>query len=583
MLTAEYLSPYSLLTGQYLGVIRTIVSNSKTAEESAIEDFDVFDDLDETIVFETSKQSATVKINNVVVGEVDLPVSEVDVYVNVANPSIPFIKNPKEFIHSATVVANSIVTNPGESLHIMIDQSHVRSKYGEQDAAFTIEVINVEQGEEANVESMINVESYFAAIASSYISKVYGVKMEQGSQDISEKTKEIAEKTGEKIVEGWEKTKDIAGRVAENFKQGWEKTKDIAGRVTEDFKQDWEKFQVEAKEKVKDMVLTPQEKQVLQDPFVKVYMKVRDIIERFIQEVITFFGKLKAELSQILSKIEQQVESIVKLIKDFVSHYPIIVTAVATASIVGIITLIMKKRAVRVAAREFASIPNDKLTYAVLDDIASVLIVTNPTLNVKQVAKEAISIFEQAGKKGINNYKKLVSKFVSKEAYVKVSQRKANPGIIPVLVGILKAATPIVGAGIFGFIIGLLTALNTDKIVEAAKQVQDTAANVAQKSGEVVEKIGGEVKQTAGDVAEKVQTTGKSLIEKLQQVYSDTPTFAKVGVAGLIGVGVILVGAKILQTLRKRRIVSTSMDINKVKQDVKNMNNRVFAFAYTGK
>jgi len=565
MLTTEYLSPYSLLTGQYLGVIRTIVSNSKTTKESAVEDFDVFNDLDETIVFEASKQSATVKINNVVVGEVDLPVSEVDVYVNVANPSIPFIKNPKEFIHSAAVVANSIVTNPGESLHIMIDQSHVRSKYGEQDAAFTIEVINVEQGEEANVESMINVESYFAAIASSYISKVYGVKMEQGSQDISEKTKEIAEKTGEKIVEGWEKTKGIAGRVAEDFKQGWEK------------------LQVEAKEKVKDMVLTPEEKQVLQDPFVKVYMKVRDIIERFIQEVITFFGKLKAELSQILSKIEPQVESIVKLIKDFVSHYPTIVTAVATASIVGIITLIMKKRAVRVAAREFASIPNDKLTYAVLDDIASVLIVTNPTLDVKQVAKEAVSIFEQAGKKGINNYKKLASKFVSKEAYVKVSQRKANPGIIPALVGILKAVTPVVGAGIFGFIIGLLTALNTDKIVEAAKQVQDTAANVEQKSGEVVEKIGGEVKQTVGDVAEKVQTTGKSLVEKLQQVYSDIPTFAKVGVAGLIGVGVILVGAKILQTLRKRRIVSTSMDINKVKQDVKNMNNRVFAFAYTGK
>jgi len=517
MLTAEYLSPYSLLIGQYLGVIRTIVSNSEITEESAIEDFDVFDDLDETIVFETAKQSATVKINNVVVGEVDLPVSEVDVYVNVANPSIPFIKNPKEFTHSAAVVANSIVTNPGESLYIMIDQSHVRSKYGEQDAAFTIEVINVEQGEEANVESMINVESYFAAIASSYISKVYGVKMELGLQDVSEKTKEI----------------------------------------------------------VKKMVLTPQEKRVLQDPFVKVYMKIRDIIERFIQEVITFFGKLKAELSQILSKIEPHVESIVKLIKDFVSHHPIIVTAVATASIVGIMTLIMKKRAVRVAAREFASIPNDKLTYAVLDDIASVLIVTNPTLNVKQVAKEAISIFEQAGKKGINNYKKLVSKFVSKEAYGKVSQRKANPGIIPALVGILKAATPIVGAGIFGFIIGLLTALNTDKIVEAAKQVQDTAANVAQKSGEV--------KQISGDVAEKVQTTGKSLIEKLQQVYSDIPTFVKVGVTGLIGIGVILVGAKILQTLRKRRIVSTSMDINKVKQDVKNMNNRVFAFAYTGK
>ena len=562
MLTAEYLSPYSLLTGQYLGVIRTIVSNSKTTKESAVEDFDVFNDLDETIVFEASKQSATVKINNVVVGEVDLPVSEVDVYVNVANPSIPFIKNPKEFIHSAAVVANSIVTNPGESLHIMIDQSHVRSKYGEQDAAFTIEVINVEQGEEANVESMINVESYFAAVTSSYISKVYGVKMEQ---NILEKTKEIAEKTGEKIVQGWEKTKGIAGRVAEDFKQGLEK------------------LQVEAKEKVKDMVLTPEEKQVLQDPFVKVYMKVRDIIERFIQEVITFFGKLKAELSQILSKIEPQVESIVKLIKDFVSHYPTIVIAVATASIIGIITLIMKKRAVRVAAREFASIPNDKLTYAVLDDIASVLIVTNPTLDVKQVAKEAVSIFEQAGKKGINNYKKLASKFVSKEAYVKVSQRKANPGIIPALVGILKAVTPVVGAGIFGFIIGLLTALNIDKIVEAAKQVQDTAANVEQKSGEVVEKIGGEVKQTVGDVAEKVQTTGKSLVEKLQQVYSDIPTFAKVGVAGLIGVGVILVGAKILQTLRKRRIVSTSMDINKVKQDVKNMNNRVFAFAYTGK
>jgi xanthosine utilization system XapX-like protein len=548
------------LIGQYLGVIRTIVSNSKTTKESAIEDFDVFDDLDETIVFEDSKQSATVKINNVVVGEVDLPVSEVDVYVNVANPSIPFIKNPKEFIHSAAVVANSIVTNPGESLHIMIDQSHVRSKYGEQDAAFTIEVINVEQGEEANVESMINVESYFAAIASSYISKVYGVKMEQGSQDNSEKIKEIAEKTGEKNVEG-----GIVSKVAEGFKQGWEK------------------LQVEAKEKVKDMVLTPEEKRVLQDPFVKVYMKVRDIIERFIQEVITFFGKLKAELSQILSKIEPQVESIVKPIKDFVSHYPIIVTAVATASIVGIIMLIMKKRAVRVSAREFASIPNDKLTYAVLDDIASVLIVTNPTLDVKQVAKEAVSIFEQAGKKGINNFKKLVSKFVSKEASVKVSQRKANPGIIPALVGILKAAAPVVGAGIFGFIIGLLAALNTDKIVEAAKQVQDTAANVAQKSGEVVEKIGGEVKQSAGDVAEKVQTTGKSLIEKLQQVYSDIPTFAKVGVAGLIGIGVILVGAKILQTLRKRRIVSTSMDINKVKQDVKNMNNRVFAFAYMGK
>jgi hypothetical protein len=367
--------------------------------------------------------------------------------------------------------------------------------------------------------------------------------MEQGSQNISEKTKEIAEKTGEKNVE-----KGIAGIVAEGLG---------------------------IKEKVKGMVLTPEEKRVLQDPFVKVYMKIRDFIERFIQEVITLFSKLKAELSQILSKIEPHAEPIVKPIKDFVSHYPAIATVVATASIVGIMMLIMKKRAVRVATREFASIPNDKLTYAVLDDIASVLIVTNPTLNVKRVAKEAVSIFEQAGKKGINNYKKLASKFVSKEAYVKVSQRKANPGIIPALVGILKAATPIVGAGIFGFIIGLLTALNTDKIVEAAKQVQDTAANVAQKSGEV--------KQTAGEVAEKVQTTGKSLIEKLQQVYSDIPSFAKVGIAGLIGVGVILVGAKILQTLRKRRIVSTSMDINKVKQDVKNMNNRVFAFAYTGK
>jgi hypothetical protein len=118
--------------------------------------------------------------------------------------------------------------------------------------------------------------------------------------------------------------------------------------------------------------------------------------------------------------------------------------------------------------------------------------------------------------------------------------------------------------------------LNSDKIVKAAKQVQDTAANAAQKSGEVAEKIG-------GDVAEKVQTTGKSLIEKLQQVYSDIPTFAKVSIAGLVGVGVILVGAKILQTLRKRHIESTSMDINKVKQDVKNMNNRVFAFAYAGK
>lgn len=564
MLTAEYLPPYSLLTGQYLGVIRTIVSNSKTIKESAIEDFDVFDDLDETIVFEASKQSATVKINNVVVGEVDLPVSEVDVHVNVASPSIPFIKNPKEFIHSATVVANSIVTNPGESLHIMIDHSHVRSKYGEQDAAFTIEVINVEQGEEANVESMINVESYFAAIASSYISKVYGVKMEQGPQDIWEKTKEIAEKTGQKIAEGWEKTKDIAGRVAE------------------DVKQDFEKFQFALKEKTRDAVLTPAEKQILQDPFVKIYLKVRDIIERFIQEVITLFGKLKAELSQILSKIEPHVEPMVKPIKDFVSHYPAITIAVATASIVGIIMLIMKKRAVRVAAREFASIPNDKLTYAVLDDIAGVLIVTNPTLDVKQVAKEAVSIFEQAGKKGINNYKKLASKFVSKEAHVKVSQRKANPGIIPALIGILKAAVPVVGAGIFGFIIGLLTALNTDKIVEAAKQVQDTTADVAQKSVEVVEKTAGEVKQTVGDVAEKVQTTGKSLIEKLQQVYSDTPTFAKIGIGVLIGAGVILVGAKILQMLRKRRIVS-SVDINKVMQDVKNMNNRVFAFAYTGK
>jgi len=565
MLTAEYLPPYSLLVGQYLGVIRTIVSNSKTTKESAIEDFDVFDDLDEIIVFEASKQSATVKINNVVVGEVDLPVSEVDVHVNVANPSIPFIKNPKEFIHSAAVVANSIVTNPGESLHIMIDQSHVRSKYGEQDAAFTIEVINVEQDEEANVESMINVESYFAAIASSYISKVYGVKMEQAPQDILEKTKEIAEKTGEKIVEGWEKTKDIAGKVAE------------------DFKRDWEKFQVEFKEKAKNEILTPTEKQVLQDPFVKIYMKVRDIIERFIQEVITFFGKLKAELSQILSKIEPNVEAMVKPIKDFVSHYPAVTTVVATASIVGITMLIMKKRAVRVAAREFASIPNDKLTYAVLDDIASVLIVTNPTLDVKQVAKEAVSIFEQVGKKGINNYKKLASKFVSKEAHVKVNLRKANPGIIPALVGILKAATPVIGAAIFGFIIGLLTALNTDKIVEAAKQVQDTAADVTQKSGVAVEKAAGEVKQTAGDVAEKVQTTGKSLVEKLQQVYSDIPTFTKVGIGVLIGVGVILVGAKILETLRKRRTAFTSVDINKVKQDVKNMNNRVFAFAYAGK
>jgi arsenate reductase-like glutaredoxin family protein len=526
MLTTEYLSPYSLLTGQYLGVIRTIVSNSKTTKESAIEDFDVFDDLDESIVFEASKQSATVKINNVVVGEVDLPVSEVDVYVNVTNPSIPFIKNPNEFIHSATVVANSIVTNPGESLLIMIDQSHVRSKYGEQDAAFTIEVVNIEQGEGANVESMINVESYFATIASTYITKVYGVKMEQGPQDILEKTKEFAEKVGEKI-----------------------------------------------REKIKDKVLTPEEKRILEDPFVKIYMKVRDIIEKFIREVIAFFGKLKAELSQILSKIGSHVESIVRLIKDFVSHYPAITTTIATASLVGIIMLIMKKRAVRVAAREFASIPNDKLTYAVLDDIASVLIVTNPTLNIKQVAKEAVSIFEQAGKKGINNFKKLASKFVSKEAQVKVSQRKANPGVIPALVGILKVATPVVGAGIFGFVIGLLTALNTDKVVEFAKQVQDTTADVAQKSGEVVEKIDNEVKQT----------TGKSLIEKLQQVYSDIPTFAKVGIGVLIGAGVILVGAKILQTLRKRRIVFTSVDINKVKQDVKNMNNRVFAFAYTGK
>jgi hypothetical protein len=531
MLTAEYLPPYSLLIGQYLGVIRTIVSNSKTTKESAIEDFDLFDDLDEIMVFEASKQSATVKINNVVVGEVDLPVSEVSVYVNVVNPSIPFIKNPKEFTHSAAVVANSIVANPGESLHIMIDQSHVRSKYGEQDVAFAIEVINVEQGEGANVESMINVESYFAAIASSYISKVYGVNVEN---------------------------------VAENFKPGLESVKE------------------KVKEKVKDMVLTPEEKRILQDPFVKVYMKIRDIIERFIQEVITFFSKLKAELSQILSKIGSLAESVVKLIKDFVSNYPIITTAVATASIVGIIMLIMKKRAVRVAAREFASIPNDKLTYAVLDDIASVLIVANPTLNVKQVAKEAVSIFEQAGKKGINNYKKLASKFVSKEAYAKVNQKKANPGIIPALVGILKAATPVVGAGIFGFIIGLLTALNTDKIVEAAKQAQNTPTTTEQKPSEVVEKTNDEVEQTAGNVAEKVQTAGKSLIEKLQQVYSDVPTFAKVGITVLIGVGVVLVGAKILQTLRKRRIVS-SVDINKVKQDVKNMNNRVFAFAYRGK
>ena len=556
MLTAEYLSPYSLLTGQYLGVIRTIVSNSKTTKESAIEDFDVFDDLDETIVFEASKQSAIVKINNVVVGEVDLPVSEVDVYVNVTNPSIPFIKNPKEFIHSATVVASSIVKNPGESLHIMIDQSHVRSKYGEQEAAFTIEVINVEQGEEANVES------YFATIAASYISKVYGVKMEQGPQDIWEKTKEIAEKT-------WEKTKEIAQQTGEKIAEGWEKTKDVAGRIAEDFKQDLEKFHGEFKEKFLQTSI-PQEKQILQDPFVQIYMKIRDFIKKFIQEVDTLFGKLKAELSQILSKIEPHVEPVIKPIKDFVSHYPAIATAVAVASIVGIITLIMKKRAVRVAAREFASIPNDKLTYAVLDDIAGVLIVANPNLNVKQLAKETISIFEQAGKKGINNYKKLASKFVSKEAQVKVGQRKANPSIIPALIGILKAAAPIVGASIFSFIIGLLTALNSDKIVEAAKQIQNTTA-------------AGEVKQAIGDVAEKVQTTGKSLIEKLQEVYSDIPTFAKVGIGVLIGAGVILVGAKILQTLRKKRIAFTSVNINEVKQDIKNMNNRVFAFAYTGR
>lgn len=561
MLTAEYLSPYSLLVGQYLGVIRTIVSNSETIKESAIEGFDVFDDLDETIAFENSKQSATVKINNVVVGEVDLPVSEVEVYVNVAHPSIPFIRNPREFAHSAAVVANSIVANPGESLSIMIDQSHVRSKYGEHDAAFTIEIINVEQGEEADV----NVESYFAAIASSYISKVYGVKMEQGPEDILEKTKELAEKAGEKIAEGWEKTKEIVGKVAENFKA------------------DAKNLQVESKEKLKDMVLTQEEKQILQDPFVKIYMKVREIIERFIQDVIAFFSKLKAELSHILSKTEPQIELIAKPIKDFVSQYPMITTAVATASLVGIIMLIMKKRGVRIAAREFASIPNDKLTYAVLDDIAGVLIVTNPTLGIKQVAKEAVSIFKQSGKKGINNYKKLASKLVSKEAEVKVSQRKANPGIIPALVGILKAATPVVGAGIFGFMIGLLTALNSDKILEAAKHVHDTAANVAQKSGEVIEKIGGEVKQNAGDIAEKVQTAGKSLIEKLQQVYSDIPTFAKAGIGVLIGVGVILVGAKILQTLRKRRMVFTSVNINKVKQDVKNMNSRVFAFAYASK
>jgi vacuolar-type H+-ATPase subunit E/Vma4/xanthosine utilization system XapX-like protein len=497
----------------------------------------------------------------VVVGEVDLPVSEVEVHVNVAHPSIPFIRNPREFAHSAAVVANSIVTNPGESLSIMIDQSHVRSKYGEQDATFTIEIINVEQGEEADV----NVESYFAAIASSYISKVYGVKMEQGPEDILEKTKELAEKAGEKIAEGLEKTKEIVGKVAENFKA------------------DAKNLQVESKEKLKDMVLTQEEKQILQDPFVKIYMKVREIIERFIQDVIAFFSKLKAELSHILSKTEPQIELIAKPIKDFVSQYPMITTAVATASLVGIIMLIMKKRGVRIAAREFASIPNDKLTYAVLDDIAGVLIVTNPTLGIKQVAKEAVSIFKQSGKKGINNYKKLASKLVSKEAEVKVSQRKANPGIIPALVGILKAATPVVGAGIFGFMIGLLTALNSDKILEAAKHVHDTAANVAQKSGEVIEKIGGEVKQNAGDIAEKVQTAGKSLIEKLQQVYSDIPTFAKAGIGVLIGVGVILVGAKILQTLRKRRMVFTSVNINKVKQDVKNMNSRVFAFAYASK
>ncbi|MBX0311984.1 MAG: hypothetical protein JHC31_09435, partial [Sulfurihydrogenibium sp.] len=401
--------------------------------------------------------------------------------------------------------------------------------------------------------------------ASSYISKVYGVKMEQGPQDILEKTKELAEKAGEKIAEGWEKTKEIVGKVAENFKA------------------DAKNLQVESKEKLKDMVLTQEEKQILQDPFVKIYMKVREIIERFIQDVIAFFSKLKAELSHILSKTEPQIELIAKPIKDFVSQYPMITTAVATASLVGIIMLIMKKRGVRIAAREFASIPNDKLTYAVLDDIAGVLIVTNPTLGIKQVAKEAVSIFKQSGKKGINNYKKLASKLVSKEAEVKVSQRKANPGIIPALVGILKAATPVVGAGIFGFMIGLLTALNSDKILEAAKHVHDTAANVAQKSGEVIEKIGGEVKQNAGDIAEKVQTAGKSLIEKLQQVYSDIPTFAKAGIGVLIGVGVILVGAKILQTLRKRRMVLTSVNINKVKQDVKNMNSRVFAFAYASK
>jgi predicted TIM-barrel fold metal-dependent hydrolase len=126
-------------------------------------------------------------------------------------------------------VANSIVTNPGESLHIMIDQSHVRSKYGEQDAAFTIEVINVEQGEEANVESMINVESYFAAIASSYISKVYGVKMEQDSQDISEKTKEVAEKISEKTKEVAgkisEKTKEVAEKTGEKIVEGWKRLK----------------------------------------------------------------------------------------------------------------------------------------------------------------------------------------------------------------------------------------------------------------------------------------------------------------------------------------------------------------------
>ena len=69
----------------------------------------------------------------------------------------------------------------------------------------------------------------------------------------------------------------------------------------------------------------------------------------------------------------------------------------------------------------------------------------------------------------------------------------------------------------------------------------------------------------------------------MQQVYSDMPAFTKFGIGVLIGAGVILIGAKILQTLRKRRIAFTSVDINKVKQDVKNMNNRVFAFAYAGK